>query len=172
MGAASAWMSIRAPNAKIIAIEPDPVIASKLSENFKRFRIQDRSVVIQAAVGSKPGWCVLEKESSSSINTSTLSVDADTPEHKIPVIGLNEILEMIPSRAIDVLKIDCEGGEFSFFDGARSDHISTIKFIIGEYHLTWGDISQLEKDLNRGKLKIEIIEQFEINGTFLAKKKN
>lgn len=38
------------------------------------------------------------------------------------------------TKQIFFMKIDCEGGEYPFFEPATTDQIRHIKYVVGEFH--------------------------------------
>ena len=46
---------------------------------------------------------------------------------------LKTILDIVGGH-VDVMKIDCEGGEYDIILGADDDSLSQIENIVGEYH--------------------------------------
>lgn len=50
----------------------------------------------------------------------------------IPTITLEEIVSMVGAKKIHILKLDCEGSEFSIL--ANTTLLPQTKYVIGEYH--------------------------------------
>ena len=53
-------------------------------------------------------------------------------ERTIPSITLEGIVDLIGGKSIHILKLDCEGSEFSIL--ANTSLLPRIKYVVGEYH--------------------------------------
>jgi hypothetical protein len=62
----------------------------------------------------------------------------------VPGISLGELLEEHAVDSVDLLKIDCEGGEFAILESTQSDVFSRIRNIVFEYHQIDGVWAKLE----------------------------
>lgn len=112
--------------AKVFAFEPHPDNARALHANVTDNRVLPQVVVYQAAVGVAGASLVL----AGSGGGVHLVPEGDGPL----TIGMTmeEVLAEA-GGAVDLLKIDCEGGEYAIFDGDTSwlQHVAAIAM---EYH--------------------------------------
>ncbi|WP_193758339.1 FkbM family methyltransferase [Pseudovibrio sp. Ad26] len=53
--------------------------------------------------------------------------------------GLSQLLDRMPAGEVDVLKIDCEGCEFSVIEGADTEILRRIRLMIIEFHCFDGE---------------------------------
>ncbi len=60
----------------------------------------------------------------------------------VPAVPIAEVLD----RPIDLLKVDCEGGEFAIFANA-GDRLRNVSRIIAEIHTNAGDPRQALSDV-------------------------
>lgn len=106
-----------APDAVIIAIEPDTQNYSLLQENIEDCKIQNISTV-QAAVSNTDSETYLYK--SKSVNHSLIENYAlnNTQSQKIKVesISPETLINQLGLNKIDFLKLDCEGSEYAILE--------------------------------------------------------
>jgi FkbM family methyltransferase len=132
----------RNPAAEIVCVEACPENIACLTANVVGF-----ARVIHAACTYEPGELELlnsVKENGTATGGSIVTVKADTPEpfepnpnhywrddRPLAKVTLEELMDSSGRDRVDVLKLDCEGSEFSIL--AHAD-VSRIGFICGEYH--------------------------------------
>lgn len=141
------------PDAQIIAIEAVPQNAELLRSNVDRNEVSGRVTVIEnAAGGSEPvemrfGYRGSESaEHHAWIGNSSLAYDSEVIEHDTLVyehpITLSGLVALY--GPIELLKIDCEGGEYAILSDAA---VNAIPSIVGEWHpvraKTIGDVIAL-----------------------------
>lgn len=128
------------PSARIVCVEACPENLDVLKKN-----VGDFARVIHAACTYEPGPVFLHN-SVKSDGTSTggsLVVPIDGgpevnenlywPDRRdLPKVTLEDILRLTGERQIDLLKLDCEGSEFSILEQTPS--LECLRFIVGEYH--------------------------------------
>jgi FkbM family methyltransferase len=127
----------RDPKATIVCIEACPENVSALAANVSGF-----ATVIQAACTYEDGPLLLHNSvmpDGTATGGSIVSGSRDYSEHlywldKRPMlrVTLEHVMAMTGHDCIDVLKLDCEGSEFSIL--GKSPSLNRIGFIFGEYH--------------------------------------
>jgi FkbM family methyltransferase len=137
IGAASIWLARQSPG-RILAVEPATDTCTRLEENLRRNELLSRVDVLQAAVGDAPGHARMEVAARAGrfANNSRLrrTVSAgDAGPNTVPQVDLDMVVERAGSP-IDLMKIDCEGGEYAFLTGASTSALRKISILIGEYH--------------------------------------
>lgn len=125
----------RFPRARIFAFEPFAESFELMQRNLalNGLGTQDRIHVFKEAVNSSGEPMVLsmlgESVQHSTSNTAdgsrTVSVTART---------LEALMEAHSIAVIDLLKVDCEGGEFDIFLNARPQLFESIRHVCMEYH--------------------------------------
>lgn len=140
IGSFSALWRSRHPAAKIVCVEACPENIPLLQENVGGF-----ADVVHAACTYETGPTVLlnsVSEHGTATGGSTL-VRVDDPAastfghvywrdfRPVEKLTLETLMERSGVGFIDVLKLDCEGSEFSILEHAPLDRIG---FIVGEYH--------------------------------------
>lgn len=139
IGAASIWFARQSPG-RILAVEPATDTCTRLEDNLRRNRLLSRVDVFQAAVGDAPGHARMETATgvgrfanNSRLRRTVSAVDAGP--NTVPQVDLDMVVERAGS-SIDLMKIDCEGGEYAFLTGASTSALKRISILIGEYHAT------------------------------------
>lgn len=122
IGAASVWFSHRFPEARVIAIEPDPDNA-----RICRMNAESRGVeVVEAAIGAQGGSVSLVHEDESwGIRT--------IPGGDIPVVTVPELVARVPNPALLLVKVDIEGFESDLFSAA-TDWVNQATALFVEPH--------------------------------------
>jgi FkbM family methyltransferase len=130
---------------KVICYEPEPSNFEMVVENTKDF---ENVIAVNAAVGARTGdtipFYMNEKGKNKGIG-SVFKVRG-RKEIRVETISFDEELE---KHRPEVLKIDCEGGEYTFLTKPLPDH---VKQVCMEIHMT--------NDDHRAKA-IEMIKLFE-----------
>lgn len=132
------------PRAKIICVEACPENIEALRANVGEF-----SQVIQAACTYQPGPVALlnaVRPQCESTGGSTVVPAAQLHEligrqlvyqywedsRELAKVTLEDVMRLAGVDRIDVLKLDCEGSEFSILENTTS--LARIRIIVGEYH--------------------------------------
>lgn len=121
VGIFSKLCSLLFPNADIYAYEPNPNALKWLNHNSKDTRIK----VFPYAVSKETGVLMLDTECDSTIGR--INQLGKTP---VQSIAASEVAE---SRQIDLLKMDCEGSEWSILQDKRL--LQRCQYFCLEYHL-------------------------------------
>jgi FkbM family methyltransferase len=175
VGVATIWLSQMAPNAQILAIEPDIQTAKILQENIELAQLANRAKVIVGAVGGNSGTGVIMRSPVASgishVVPNTITTESDNittfeSSDLVPMMTLLDIVDVVGS--IDILKIDCEGSEFDFFGSASLSSLRKIQSIIGEYHLDAGSFADLNERLSEGGFAVECLDENDVAGMFIA----
>jgi FkbM family methyltransferase len=121
---------------RIEAYEPDADNFAWLTKNLRTALREKRARCHQAAVSGHAAKGGLHRSGTNSgAHRAVLSqtLGEDLP---IEIRGINETLDSIPEERIGVVKLDCEGSEYSILATARSEQLSRIDLILMELHLT------------------------------------
>lgn len=142
IGAFSRKASLLYPWAKIAAVEACPENIAALSKALHH----DRTVVIHAACTYQESPVLLNSvfPNCESTGGSIVCKKEDLAKYRregywpdsrpLPTITLEQIMERIGTSKIDILKLDCEGSEFSILTFASAACLKSVKLIIGEWH--------------------------------------
>jgi FkbM family methyltransferase len=110
IGASAIWFAKIFPQAKILAIEPDATNAACCRINVKNFANVE---IIEAAIGSSPGFASLKNESNDAWAVQTERINE---KEGVRICKVTELLEAFPSGRLFIIKIDIEGFEADLFD--------------------------------------------------------
>jgi FkbM family methyltransferase len=115
------------PKVPVYTFEPDPENFSILKENVSdlpNVTIFNKGVGAEDAVGS------IEVPSPGNTGMNRLMVGSGG----IEVVSPGTLFSLVKERNVGLMKIDCEGGEWGFFDRLTLEHLSRIQEIQGELH--------------------------------------
>ena len=154
---------------QILAIEPDPENYQSLQKHVEMNRFSNTRL-LNAAVAETSGEAYLYRGSASSRHT-LVGIDQWSGEslEDATVVGsvtLDDVLAPFP--VVHLLKIDCEGAEYSIFNSVSDETISKVQKLVIELHgldedgvsdsieerlaLSFADISILKTSPNLGVL--------------------
>jgi len=69
---------------------------------------------------------------------------SEQPLNAVSGISLGQLLQDHAVQSVDLLKIDCEGGEYAILESTPADVLSRIRHIVFEYHDIDGWLAKLE----------------------------
>lgn len=125
IGLSSIYFAHKYPNAKVLAIEPDPDNFKQLIKNTLKY---DRIETLEGAIWNKTG------------NLDITGTDAWNfivqPDNNGEIRGytLDYIMEKFKIDTIDLLKIDIEGSEAALFESGYTNWLNKTKVMIIEIH--------------------------------------
>lgn len=132
-----AWMwRRRNPYANLVCVEANPDNLECLRAN-----VSDFATVLHAACTYEQDFQFVNSicENGRATGGSYLAAKGEqvNPEYRvesrtIPAITLEQIMALVGGKKIHVLKLDCEGSEFSIL--GNTTLLPKIKYILGEYH--------------------------------------
>jgi FkbM family methyltransferase len=161
IGLFSLWARRAFPNSTIHAYEPNPDILPICQANLSGVPAIS---VYGEAISDRDGYGRLELVSDSSRLSKVSVVEFGT----LRLCSLRTAVQRI-GGSIDLLKLDCKGGEWSIF--ADPKVFEQVRDIRMEYHLTDGrqveDVRKAAQDIG-----FEVLELHENNGFGLAYLKN
>ena len=168
IGLASVWLSRLSQSersksrginpAKIVAIEPVPENAAVARLNFVSNSIAGE--VVQAAAGlvDRDGWFEPRSES----NLGRLARPGSNPvadgvhRIRVPVVGIQSLLDRFPSGTVDLVKMDIEGGEAELL-GGDIGWLRQVKMLIVEWHDELADSAPLIRNVEGAGFRHERI---------------
>lgn len=143
---------------KIISIEPDKRNCVHLKQNLNEF---SEITIIEEAISDKDGYVEFFASEISSIN-STIKNDENFSDftkepiqsYKVPCMSSSSLINKYGIAKIDFLKIDCEGGEFSFFENLDLNFLNNkISKIVCEVHKFAGSQKDYENKIKSKLIK-------------------
>ena len=122
----------RAEHARIMCVEPARVTSTWLARNIEANNLSDRVSIVRAAIAGADGEGTLWESSDASRESSTVEGRRGSP---VPVRTVS--LESVVSRAggpPDVVKIDCEGGEYDAILNSPDWCWKAVRYLFLEHH--------------------------------------
>jgi FkbM family methyltransferase len=136
IGLTSLFFAAKYPNARIIAIEPDPGNFALLSSNLAQ--ISPRAMTLPIAIWSSD--CELHVRRTD-VNGNPLGdwgvqVGQSVPGASITVRGrsMGRLIDDLDLQRIDIVKIDIEGAEKELFEASDLAWLEVVNMIIVETH--------------------------------------
>lgn len=129
IGIAAIYFATKFPNAKVIAIEPEPSNFALLEKNTKPY---PNITAIRAALWKENGEVPLVDPGQGQWSFQTRS-DGPNEIGKVPALTVDEVMRSFGASTIDVLKLDVEGAEKEIFEHA-SAWIGKVGVIMVETH--------------------------------------
>jgi FkbM family methyltransferase len=128
----AAWQH---PGRVVAAFEPYAESFRMLQENLRLNGIENVKA-FPYAVGARSGAMLLQTSTGVAVQHSTASGGDPGRAAPLPVEGvtLEEALRKAGISHCDLLKVDCEGGEYDIFFHAPADTLRRIQRISMEYH--------------------------------------
>jgi FkbM family methyltransferase len=122
------------PGARVTCYEPDPENCALLRDNIERNALRNVSVR-EAAVAGRNGKLQFQLHAEST-GGSLAASSAASGAHTLTVdaVTLDRVLEESATGEIDLLKCDCEGGEYELLDGLTPELARRIRNLTIEVH--------------------------------------
>ena len=143
---------------KILSVEPDKRNCAHLKQNLSQF---SEVTIVEEAISDKDGSIEFFSSEVSSIN-STIKNDENfsnfTKEpiqcYKVSCLSPSSLINKYKITKIDFLKIDCEGGEFAFFENLDVEFlVNKISKIVCEVHKFAGSQDDYENKIKKKLIK-------------------
>ena len=136
VGSFAIYAATMSSDSKIIVLEPCPKFYETLCANVAENSFGSRIVCCQAAVGVEDSTCRLVIESSDFAYPTTTSSNSEQEPDAVEVecVTLAGILEKNGIDFIDLLKVDCEGGEYDLIYSASEESLNRVRTIRMEFH--------------------------------------
>ncbi len=134
VGSFAVTLASRYPRATVTCFEPAPETAAYLERNIRANGLEDRVIFHQAAVGATAGTARLLRTVAAS-REATLQ-RALAPENAegidVPVVDLATAFSV--GGPPDLVKLDCEGGEYGIVLESDATLWESVRCILLEYH--------------------------------------
>jgi|SRR5690348_11391044 FkbM family methyltransferase len=131
VGFSAAYFQLIWPQARIVAVEPDPDNVRQLNTNVENLKTVD---VVPAAVSSRPGTLQI-KDGLSDKNAIQVVELGSGSGPLVPAITLPDIFERYAAQHCSpfIVKIDIEGAEADLFS-CNTEWIDSVPLLIVELH--------------------------------------
>ncbi|HEV2329073.1 MAG TPA: FkbM family methyltransferase [Verrucomicrobiae bacterium] len=125
---------------KVIVCEPSPKNWALLLKNIANNGYEDRIVPVNKAVTDGRN-IMMNIDAPDECQCMVSAYDTNgQPLSSVPGISLGDLLREHAIENVDLLKMDCEGGEYEILDSTSADVLSRIRNIVVEFH----DLARLE----------------------------
>lgn len=146
--------------ARVLSFEPLPANFAILERNVKRNNIRNVQL-FQSAVSSKYETRALYlPDNDAHTGRSSLQVARDARRIEVSCLPLDDVIRENRLQCIDLLKIDCEGGEYEILFAASMESLKMVQSIVIEnepitYQALGGDRESLIKHLRTAGFIVE-----------------
>lgn len=140
IGDFSVYAARRMNASRVIVYEPTSENWRMLVDNIALNHLESRVVAVNEAVGES-GTLKLNVDVDGQEIHSSAYWYPEAPKREVPSITLDELLDTHELTTVDLLKVDCEGGEYDIFTHASDDALARIQRFTMEWHLV-GDRTQ------------------------------
>lgn len=128
------------PKSIIYAIEPFKSNCNILADCINKNNLSKNINIIEKAVSNKNNELLTLYYKSNNEESSIASIyssfdERNTQSIQVPTTTLEEIVQNQSSSTIDILKMDCEGAEYSILLETNSSILKQIRLILLEVHL-------------------------------------
>jgi FkbM family methyltransferase len=170
VGLFSVWAARRLGATRLVAIEPAPDTVAALRANLERNGVQ--AAVVEAGVAAASGRATLHRRGAPALDTtftSDLYGSRFEPTASVELVTLDEIFSQFRIERCDLLKLDCEGGEYDALAGASRDTLARISNVVAEYHVGLDERRPelLAELLERHGFDVDLLPQIDIEGGHL-----
>ncbi|MEM1859890.1 MAG: FkbM family methyltransferase [Metallosphaera sp.] len=144
---------------RIIALEPDEESYALATRNVEASRVGDQVILLNKALSSQRGKITLYVYENS-VNGNSIDPQnmVKLGERVIPKtvesVTLTELLDMAKDETVGLLKMDCEGCEYSVLNNLDREAFERIEAIFMEYH---NGLQNLKSILESNGFQVEVI---------------
>ena len=142
IGCFSIYAVSKSVRGRVFALEPSSRNFRRLVDNIRLNRLDHRITAVPVGVAGHSGTQELDVSSASPYHTAySPCTEGRSDRETIRLLSLSDLLREIggPDR-VDLLKMDCEGGEMDCLLEASSEDLARIRRIAVEYH-EWAGFS-------------------------------
>jgi FkbM family methyltransferase len=125
IGSFTLYALLKAPESRVIAIEPAPDTCDRLREVVQEHGFSGRCTIHQAALGPQMGTTMIDLAPESQFRNTG---NGDTC---VPVFTLDAVVRQ---AEVDMLKLDIEGAEYAVLGGDSSRCLTHVQRMTMEFH--------------------------------------
>jgi len=137
---------------RVIVCEPSPENWALLLKNIANNGYQDRIEPVNKAVTNGRDLMMNTNAPHKSQCIISGYFPSEQPLSVVPGISLGQLLREHAVEDVDLLKIDCEGGEFEILESTSADVLGRMRNIVFEYHQVdglWAKLDRVRQRLRR-----------------------
>lgn len=136
------------PDCEAVILEPLPENLAAIAENLTTNGVVDRVTVFRGAVGPRESQRigyrlprVIDAPETDQYVGGSVEDDFAGASVDVPTVTLAYLLRFLGPDTVDLMKVDCEGCEYTLFE---QPGLERVRMIVGEYH-PGGNLKALEK---------------------------
>ena len=146
------------PNVQVYAFEPYPESYALMQENLHLNKIANARI-FDKAIAAASGELVLDLAGGEPLQIQSRLQEVGKRESSLPVeaFSLGDVFTMLQMETCDLLKLDCEGAEYSILFDTPQSALNLVDRIIMEYHdhVVEYDHHDLERFLREQGFRVE-----------------
>jgi FkbM family methyltransferase len=132
----TAMVLAQIPGARVTCYEPDPENCALLRDNIERNALRNVNVreAAVAATNGKLQFQLHAESTGGALATNGAGPVSGGRTLTVDAVSLERVLEESPTGEIDLLKCDCEGGEYDLLESLRPEVTARIHNLTIEVH--------------------------------------
>lgn len=150
------------PNARVVAVEADPVLIPRLRANVAGLPV----TVVHAAVAAKSGERQFFRSDMDSWGNSLDNTSGTQTAVAVSALSLGDLLDQQGIDKVDLLKLDVEGAEWEIFEASLDPRVAAI---VGEVHGREGKEPEAFLRGLASEMEVETISVDPHQATFIAR---
>ncbi|HEV2035678.1 MAG TPA: FkbM family methyltransferase [Candidatus Dormibacteraeota bacterium] len=154
-GCFTLWALKRAPDARVVAVEPNQNVFPFLLKNVEANGLVARVRTVPTALGAITGHAAVIDRTYSTLAT-VMPQSSATPS-SVPMMTLRQLMAEFDIANCDLLKMDCEGAEYDILLTTGDDVLHRIGAIVCEFHPIPGrSVNELSEKLTAAGFRVSI----------------
>lgn len=120
--------------AQVQTFEPSATTATFLRRNVQNNGVSDRVIVNQKALAAASGYATFDDNGAGSgLNGLAAAGHSTGTATRVETVAFDDVVAATP-QAVDVIKIDCEGGEYDLVLGSAPESWRDVQRLVIEWH--------------------------------------
>ena len=133
VGLFAIWIARRNPRCRVVALEPFPENYACLTENLRSAACPSVTAY-PIALGGRSGESVIVSGGRRSLDHRIVPGAGAEEGSAVRIVSLKDLLHLVHSDKIALLKIDIEGSEYDVFEGMEAGAVDGVERMAIEYH--------------------------------------
>ena len=122
------------PKASVLSCEPSATTAGYLRRNAEQNGVADRVTVFERAVAATTGRAMFQDNGGGSgLNGLVTAGHESGPATEVLTMAFDELVNSA-AAPVEVIKIDCEGGEYDLVLGSSPSSWESVQRVVIEFH--------------------------------------
>ena len=134
IGTFTVFAAKRAPDARIIAVEPCDDTRRRLEQHVRLNGLAARVAIKPWALAAENGWRKMDARNGPSQSRGLLPLTSHVTSQDVRAITLESMLSTESLECVDLLKMDIEGAEHEVFPATPPAALKPVRAIALEYH--------------------------------------